>query len=49
MLRLTMVIAVVVLLAMGGGEVVTGAMGVGHAMQQNDARLAAAYGVGVGE
>lgn len=41
-------VLIVVLLALGAGEVATSAMQVGHAMQNNDARLAA-YGVGLGE
>lgn len=42
----TMLAVVVVMLAMAGGEVATDAMQVGHAMQENDARLAAAHGIG---
>lgn len=49
MLKLTLVLAVLVILAMGGSEVVVGAMDIGHAMQENDARLVAAYSVGLGE
>lgn len=49
MLKLTVVLAVLVLFAMAGGEVMLGAMEIGHAMQENDARLAASYSVGLGE
>lgn len=49
MLKLTLIIAVLVILAMAGGEAVVGAMDIGHAMQENDARLVAAYSVGLGE
>lgn len=49
MLKLTLVLAVLMILAMGGGEVVVGAMEIGHIMQENDARLVAAYSIGLGE
>lgn len=49
MLKLVMVLAVVVVMAMAGGEVSTAAIETGHAMQNNDARLVAAYGAGTGE
>ncbi len=44
-----MVLAAVVVIAMGGGEVVTGSMEIGYAIQDNDVRLAVAYGIGAGE
>ena len=47
-MKLVMVLAVVVLLAMAGREVSTTAVETGHAMQANDAWLAA-YGAGTGE
>ena len=46
MLRLVVLLAVVVMLAMMGGEVSTDAMQIGYVMQNNDARLVAAYGLG---
>jgi hypothetical protein len=49
MLKLTLIIAVLVILAMAGGEVMLGAMDIGHVMQENDARLVAAYSIGLGE
>ncbi len=45
-MRLAMLIVVMVVLAMGAGELGTSAMEVGGAMQANDARLSAAYGMG---
>ena len=48
-MRLAMLLVVVVVLAMGGGEVALFAQDAGYAMQANDARLTAAYGVGMGE
>ncbi len=45
-MRFVLALVVVVVLAMGAGEVGTSAMEVGGAMQANDARLSAAYGIG---
>ena len=46
MLQLVMVLAMVVMLALGAGEIATDAVETGYVMQNNDARLAAAYGSG---
>lgn len=49
MLKLTLVFTLLVLLAMAGGEVMVDVMEIGFVMQENDARLVAAYSVGLGE
>ena len=48
-MKLVTMLAVVVMLAMAGGEIATDAVQIGYAMQADDARLAAAYGIGAGE
>jgi dipeptide/tripeptide permease len=46
MLKLVVVIAVIVILAMTAGEVVVDAVGVGYVMKENDAKLEAARSAG---
>ncbi len=48
-MKLVLLLAAVVVMAMFGGEVATDAMEVGQAAKHNDARLVAAYGTGAGE
>lgn len=49
MLKLVLLLTLMVVIAIGAGEVSTDAMQVGHAMQDNDARLVASYSAGTGE
>lgn len=49
MLKLTLILTVLVIMAMGAGEAIVGTVEIGHVMQENDARLVASYSAGLGE